>query len=177
MKFCPPSHILEQQEQATLQDENRPPNDLICNSDKPTSPSLPEGEDYRDDIFTHVLTLSQPPAEPNNYFPNQPDLGEHMRGVLLSWIQEVHQKYKLSTETFFLTIRIVDSYLRVHRVTRSKLQLLGVTALWIASKYQETYQVPKLSNLEHLCDNAYKAADILAMEGSILNTLGFDLLV
>ena len=51
------------------------------------------------------------------------------------------------TETFFLTVRIVDSYLRVARVTRNKLQLVGVTSLWIAAKYQETYQVPKLTNL------------------------------
>lgn len=95
MKFCPQSRILDEQEHSTLQDENMPPNISISTSDKPTSPSLPADEYYRDDICTHILALSQTPSEPNNYFPQQPDLAENMRGVLLSWLQEVHQKYKL----------------------------------------------------------------------------------
>jgi hypothetical protein len=86
-----------------------------------------------------------------------------MRGVLLCWLLEVHQKYKLMNETFFLTVRLVDGFLRVEEVARGRLQLVGVAALWIAAKYQETYQVPKLVNLQQLCDNAYRAADILAM--------------
>jgi len=81
------------------------------------------------------------------------------------------------TETFFLTVRIIDSYLKQQIVLRNKLQLVGISSLWIAAKYHETYQVPKLTNLEHLCDNAYKSSDILSMEGSILATIGFDLLV
>ena len=71
-----------------------------------------------------------------------------------------------------MTVRLIDDFLRVEQVSRSQLQLLGVTALWVAAKYQETYQVPKLHNLEHLCDKAYQIADILAMEGRILQTVG-----
>jgi hypothetical protein len=100
-----------------------------------------------------------------------------MRGVLLCWLQEVHQKYKLTSETFFLTVRIVDAYLKAEVVQRNRLQLVGVAALWIAAKFQETYQVPKLSNLEQLCDRAYQKEDILQMEGRILEMVGFDLLV
>ena len=70
-----------------------------------------------------------------------------MRGVLLCWLQEVSQKYRMMPETFFLTVRIIDSFLRVRVVVRTQLQLVGVTAFWIAAKYQETYQVPKLKNL------------------------------
>jgi len=49
--------------------------------------------------------------------------------------------------------------------------------MWMAAKYQETYQVPKLTNLEHICDKTYKSADILLMEGRILSVIGFDILV
>jgi len=59
---------------------------------------------------------------------------------------------------------------------RNQLQLLGITALWIAAKYQETYQVPKLENLVFICDGAYTGKDILAMEGRILVVIGFNLL-
>lgn len=72
------------------------------------------------------------------------------------------------SETLFLTVRVIDSFLKKENVPRGKLQLVGVAALWISAKYQETYQVPKLKNLEQLCDNAYKGSDILAMEGKIL---------
>lgn len=59
----------------------------------------------------------------------------------------MHQKYRLTNDTFYLTVRLLDSFLRVEEVSRGRLQLVGVTAMWIAAKYQETYQVPKLSNL------------------------------
>ena len=97
---------------------------------------MTEQEGYRGDIESHVMSISESACEPVNYFENQPDLSEHMRGVLLSWLMQVHQKYKLMNETFFLTVKIVDSYLKRQAVNRSKLQLVGVTALWIAAKYQ-----------------------------------------
>ena len=90
---------------------------------------------------------SETPEGPVNYFGLQPDLSEHMRGVLLSWLMEVCHKYRLMSETFFLTAKIVDAYLGKQPVSRNRLQLLGVAALWVAAKYQETYQVPKLRNL------------------------------
>lgn len=100
-----------------------------------------------------------------------------MRGILLCWLLEVHQKYRLMSETFFMTVRIIDNFLKNENVPRGKLQLVGVAALWISAKYTETYQVPKLKNLEQLCDNAYKGSDILAMEGKILEVIGFEILV
>jgi cyclin B len=80
-------------------------------------------------------------------------------------------------ETFFLTVRLIDQYLSVEKIARNRLQLLGITALWVAAKYQETYQVPKIDNLVYICDSAYSPADILAMEGSILLAVRFGLLV
>lgn len=65
----------------------------------------------------------------------QTDLSEHMRGVLLNWLIEVHQKYKLMGETYFLMVRLIDLFLTVEKINRNKLQLLGITALWVAAKY------------------------------------------
>jgi cyclin B len=100
-----------------------------------------------------------------------------MRAILISWLVEVHQKYKLMGETFFLTIKIIDTYLLSEKISRNRLQLLGIAALWIAAKYQETYQVPKLSNLLYICDNAYSGAEIIGMEGDIIKCVGFDILL
>jgi hypothetical protein len=100
-----------------------------------------------------------------------------MRGVLLNWLVEVHQKYKLMGETYFLMVKLIDLFLAKEPLPRSKLQLLGITALWVAAKYTETYQVPKIQNLVYICDNAYRPEDILAMEGKLLLTAGFQALV
>ena len=52
------------------------------------------------------------PPKPINYFFRQTDITDHMRGVLLGWLVDVYQKYRLLSETFFLTVRIIDQYLR-----------------------------------------------------------------
>lgn len=70
-----------------------------------------------------------------DYFKNQPDITEHMRSVLLSWLINVHLKYKLQTQTLFISIHIIDSYLSRVAVQRNQLQLVGIVAIWITSKY------------------------------------------
>lgn len=70
-----------------------------------------------------------------NYFESQPDITEHMRVVLFNWLIDVHLKYKLHPQTFFITINIIDTFLSAQVVYRNELQLVGITALWIAAKY------------------------------------------
>ena len=64
-----------------------------------------------------------------------------MRAVLVDWLIEVHSQFKLLQETLYITIYIIDRYLQqegVH-VRRNKLQLVGVTAMFLASKVEEMY--------------------------------------
>jgi cyclin B len=69
----------------------------------------------------------------------QPDVNEKMRDILIDWLVEVHLKYKLVPETLYLTVSLIDKYLEKVVVNREKLQLVGVTAMLIASKYEEIY--------------------------------------
>lgn len=100
-----------------------------------------------------------------------------MRGVLLNWLVDVHMKYKLQPETLFLTVQILDKYLSMSPTSRGHLQLAGITALWIASKYSETYQVPKINNLVFICDSTYSKEEILNMEMRMIEVTEFNLLV
>lgn len=50
---------------------------------------------------------------------------------------------------------------------------MGVTALLIASKYEEIYP-PELKDFVFITDNAYTKEDVLQMEFLILNALSFD---
>lgn len=58
-----------------------------------------------------------------------------MRGILVDWLIGVHKKYVLRPETLYLTIDMIDRYCENQKVSRKHFQLLGITALFVASKY------------------------------------------
>lgn len=84
----------------------------------------------------------------------QMHINEKMRSILVDWLIEVHMKFKLVPETLFLTVNLIDRYLEREAITRSNLQLLGVSCLLIATKYEEIYP-PSVNELVYICDNAY----------------------
>ncbi len=106
----------------------------------------------------------------------QVDINEKMRGILVDWIIEVHLKFKLLPETLYLTVNLTDRYLEQTQISRTRLQLVSVAALLIASKYEEIY-VPELQDFVFITDNAYTIDEILAMERSILVTLQFNVTI
>ncbi|KRW98108.1 Cyclin-like protein [Pseudocohnilembus persalinus] len=106
----------------------------------------------------------------------QTDINEKMRGILLDWLIDVHLKFKLLPETLFITVNVIDRYLSLVDIHRTKLQLVGVAALFIACKYEEVYSVPHIKDLVYVCDKAYTKEEILSMEGQIIEKLDFNLI-
>lgn len=97
-----------------------------------------------------------------------------MRAILIDWLIDVHLKFKLLPETLFLTINLIDRYLEKQTIPRTKLQLVGVTSMLIASKYEEIY-APEVRDFVYITDKAYTKEEILKMEYSIIQTLDFNL--
>ena len=62
-----------------------------------------------------------------------------MRSILVDWLVQVHQQFSLHQETLYLCVAIVDRYMAKKTVKRKELQLLGVTGLFLAAKYEEIY--------------------------------------
>ena len=87
---------------------------------------------------------------------------------------DVHYKFKLIPQTLFLTVNLIDRYLEKEQINRKKLQLVGVTAMFIASKYEEIY-APEVKDFAYVTDSAYTKQEILAMEGKMLIALGFEI--
>jgi len=98
-----------------------------------------------------------------------------MRAVLVDWLIEVHSQFKLLQETLYMTVYIIDKFLQTegHTIRRNKLQLVGVTAMFIASKVEEMY-APEINDFVYITDNAYTSVEIRQMELRMLNTLGFN---
>lgn len=63
----------------------------------------------------------------------QKDVTANMRGILVDWLVEVAEEYKLVSDTLFLTISYIDRFLSFNSINRQKLQLLGVSSMLIAS--------------------------------------------
>jgi G2/mitotic-specific cyclin-B, other len=65
-------------------------------------------------------------------------------------------------ETLFLMVNIIDRFLEKEVVPRKKLQLVGVTAMLLACKYEEV-SVPVVEDLVLISDRAYTKGQILEM--------------
>eukprot|EP00879_Flechtneria_rotunda_P009472 GHRR01009915.1.p1 GENE.GHRR01009915.1~~GHRR01009915.1.p1 ORF type:complete len:253 (+),score=92.99 GHRR01009915.1:1065-1823(+) len=106
----------------------------------------------------------------------QSDIDAHKRLVLVDWLIEVVDEFQLSQETLFLSTSLLDRFLSQQEVPRCQLQLLGVTCLWVASKYEEVLP-PSLLDFVEITDNSYTASDLVRMEAILLEQLRYKLAV
>ena len=91
-----------------------------------------EVSEYADEILDHMHKTENDFLPKYGYMKSQPDINEKMRAILVDWLIEVHFKFKLLPETLFITVNIIDRFLEKTKIKRQRLQLLGVTAMWIA---------------------------------------------
>jgi hypothetical protein len=94
--------------------------------------------EYVNDIYQYLMAKEKDRVDPR-YMASQSDINEKMRAILVDWLVEVHRMFKLLPETLFLCVSIIDRYLSMKQVNRDMLQLVGITCMLIASKYEEIY--------------------------------------
>ncbi|KPI82516.1 putative Cyc2-like cyclin [Leptomonas seymouri] len=118
------------------------------------------------------------------YLQHQPEINEKMRMILIDWLIDVHLKFKLHAETMYLAVNLIDRYLscantkedRTSFVPRAQLQLVGVSAMLLAAKYEEIWP-PEVKECVHISANTYTREEIIKMERSICSALAFRLTV
>ncbi|KAN0065938.1 G2/mitotic-specific cyclin [Thecaphora frezii] len=130
--------------------------------------------EYVNDIFDYMKELEIANMPNPDYMSMQRDINWQVRGILVDWLIDVHAKFRLLPETLFLALNIIDRFLSQRMITLSKLQLVGVTAMFIAAKYEEVL-CPSVENFVYLADGGYTDAEILAAERYMLKVLGFNL--
>mmetsp|Transcript_17994 Transcript_17994/g.32027 ORF Transcript_17994/g.32027 Transcript_17994/m.32027 type:complete len:243 (-) Transcript_17994:283-1011(-) len=104
----------------------------------------------------------------------QREISDGMRAILVDWLVEVATEYVVLEETTSMAISLIDRYLSTTPVLRSKLQLVGVTAMWIACKYEEV-NPPTLEEMCNVSDHLYSKAEVLRCEREMLAALGYQL--
>jgi len=125
------------------------------------------------DQFFSGETRSLPSKD---YVEMQTDITGKIRMILIDWLIEVHLKYRLRPETLHLTVNLIDRYLSKKQVNKKRLQLVGVVAMFIATKFEEI-NPPELPDWVYITDNAYTKEDVLLMECNMLSTLSFQIVV
>mmetsp|Transcript_78541 Transcript_78541/g.123796 ORF Transcript_78541/g.123796 Transcript_78541/m.123796 type:complete len:400 (+) Transcript_78541:68-1267(+) len=133
-------------------------------------------KEYAPDVESHLFIDEVAFLPRPNYMDTQQDLSSKMRMILVDWLIEVHMKYGMRNETLHLTINLIDRYLSFKAVSRKRLQLVGITATLIASKYEEIHP-PEVRELVHITDNAYSKDELLQTEVGMLSVLGFQIMV
>jgi len=88
----------------------------------------------------------------------------------------VHLRFHLLPETLHMTVLLLDRYLQTacKEVSKKELQLVGVSCMFAASKYEEMY-APEIQDFVYITDNAYTKRDILRTEIKVLSALCFDI--
>jgi hypothetical protein len=124
--------------------------------------------------FPSLLSQEKFLIEP--YIHKHHDINQKMRSILVDWLVEVHFKFRLQTPTLWLCVNIMDRFLNCHLIQRNRLQLLGVSSLLIACKFEEIFP-PEVQDCVYITDRAYTKEDVLAMEQKILRALDYQLCV
>ncbi|KAF9101950.1 G2/mitotic-specific cyclin [Mortierella sp. GBA35] len=130
--------------------------------------------EYVADIFAYMQDLEMATMPDEKYMDTQKELAWKMRSVLVDWLAEVHNKFKLLPETLFLAVNLIDRFLSSRGVSLVKLQLVGVTALFIAAKYEEV-MAPSVQNFIYMTDGGFTDKEILKAERYMLQALQFRL--
>lgn len=129
--------------------------------------------EYVNQIYEYLMMKEKDRVD-CGYMSIQKHITEKMRAILVDWLVEVHRMFKLLPETLFLAVAMIDRYLSLKQISQDTLQLVGITAMLIASKYEEIY-APECNDFVYISDGAYTKQQILTMEQTILNTLNFNI--
>ena len=107
-----------------------------------------------------------------DYMDGQNEITWSMRQTLVDWLLQVHLRWHMLPETLWIAINIVDRFLTRRVVSLVKLQLVGVTAMFIAAKYEEIL-APSVDEFVFMTENGYSKEEILKGERIVLQTLDF----
>uniref|UniRef100_A0A4X2LBT3 Cyclin-A2 n=1 Tax=Vombatus ursinus TaxID=29139 RepID=A0A4X2LBT3_VOMUR len=144
---------------------------LLEPEEKP--PNINEVADYHQDICRSLREKEVQYKSRAGDVKRRPDTSRSMRAALVDWLVMAGEEYELQSETLHLAVDYTDRLLS-SSLLQGKLQLVGIAALPLASKFEQSHP-PRTAELLHISENAYARKDVLRMEQLLLKGLAFDL--
>ncbi|GER52553.1 cyclin, partial [Striga asiatica] len=154
---------------------NKPKEQIVVDIDAEDMNNDLAAVEYVEDMYKFYKSAENE-GRAQDYMDSQPEINKKMRAILIDWLVQVHSKFELSPETFYLTVNILDRYLAGKATSRMELQLVGLGSMLIASKYEEIW-APEVDELVSISDDTYTNKQILVMEKQILGELQWSLTV
>ncbi|XP_011014065.1 PREDICTED: putative cyclin-B3-1 isoform X2 [Populus euphratica] len=133
-----------------------------------------EVAEYVDEIYEYYWVLEVQNLCLENYMAIHTEITPQMRGIVINWLIEVHFKFELMPETLYLMVTLLDRYLSQVEIKKSELQLVGLTALLLASKYEDFWH-PRIKDLISISAESYTRGQMFVMEKLFLKKLKFRL--
>ncbi|KAI9879523.1 MAG: hypothetical protein M1830_008316 [Pleopsidium flavum] len=131
-------------------------------------------EEYQEEILTHLEQMEAETIPDVASIDIQTEIQWFMRPYLLDFLIEAHTAFRLLPETLFLTVNLLDRYCSKRVVYKRHYQLVGCSALLIASKYGDRKdRVPTIKELKSMCCSLYEDDMFIQMEWHVLQTLGW----
>jgi hypothetical protein len=130
--------------------------------------------EYIQDIMVNFKDLELRHLPSATYMSRQRELTEELRMILVDWLMEIAEDCHLVAETLFQMINYVDRFMSKKNVLKHQLQLLGLAAIFVATKYEEIDAVT-MPDLLALSEGSLDALSIIQMEAQLLGSLKFEL--
>ncbi|XP_065206260.1 G2/mitotic-specific cyclin-B2 [Planococcus citri] len=151
----------------------RPPGVEDIDKDDAKNPFLLSA--YTMDIYEYLRSLERSHPIKEDYLKDHKEITPKMRAIVVDWLVEVQLEYRLLQETLHITVGILDTYLQSNpKVDKNKMQLIGIAALFLATKYEEI-TVPSADELVYISASAFKERDLYLMEMEMFKKIGFDI--
>ena len=129
---------------------------------------------YFNDIFSFLESTEESFQVKSDYFLLHTEINHTSRAFLVDWLVSLHSKFRLLQETLYISVNLVDRYLSKRMVTKKQLQLVGVTAMFIAAKYEEIYP-PNVRDFLSATEQAYTKQHLIKMEVDMLKVINFQI--
>jgi hypothetical protein len=98
-----------------------------------------------------------------------------LRARMIDWMIEVLTNFKCDDQTFFLAVSLLDRYFKSKTDTRevADLHIIGVTTMFIASKYEDIYPLKMKMVYEKIAHKKLSIEKIKTLELDILKSIKY----
>jgi hypothetical protein len=89
--------------------------------DQLTASDIYHVSEYCANIEKHMQTSEAETQPDPTYMQRQSSINENVRAILFDWLINVHLKFKLLTETLFITVNLIDRYLSIEVIKKEEI--------------------------------------------------------
>ena len=134
----------------------------------------------RDDYSNSIIKSLLEDEQVNENYLNNHKITDRMRTRMVDWMIEVLSNYHCDESTYFESINLMDRYFKQCEIKKqvllpAELHLIGVTSMFIASKYQDIYPLRLKIVQDKIAHNKLTCQEIKNKEDEMMRYLNYNI--